>query len=68
MSAPLEIKAEYDDHSMGKTRDHYVFPTGFKKGYERAAYPIITGSVWIKKGEAIPDSILITFKQRNEVS
>ena len=65
--ATLEIKAEYDDHSMGKTRDHYVFPKGFKRGYERAAHPVVTGGLYIRKGEAVPDTIIIHLAKAVEV-
>lgn len=64
--ATLEIKAEYDEHSMGKTRDHYVFPKGFKRGAERAAHPSITGGLYIRKGDPIPETIVIHLTRATE--
>ena len=58
----IEITAQYDPSSLGVDRDHYVFPAGYKRPYERAIYPAITGGIYFKKGQVIPETIVIHIK------
>ena len=60
----IEIKALWDDSSIGGKREHFFFPDKPAKGYERAAQIAITGGLYIPKGMEIPDSILITLDRR----
>jgi hypothetical protein len=58
-----EIKASFDEASMGSTRDHFVFPAIPAKPYEKATIPSITGGVYIRKDTPIPDRIIIVLNR-----
>lgn len=60
----LEIKA-VEDEDFGGSRLHFLFPMK-PKGVERALHPKITGAVWIKKGEEVPDKIIIVLPKKGE--
>ena len=54
----VEVKAEYDPSVLGEGRIHYVFPAT-PKGAAKALIPPITGGLWIKRGEVIPNKLII---------
>ena len=62
----IEITAQFDPDSIGRDRDHYVFPAGVKRPYERATMPAITGGLYFKKGQIIPDTIVIHIRRSDE--
>ena len=64
MTEPIVITAEFDESSIGTTRNHYVIPAKPKEGYAKATVPKITGGIYISKDEPVPDSIVIVFPAR----
>jgi hypothetical protein len=57
-----EVVARWDEASLGTTRDHFVFPSMTEKttGHERATVDGITGGLYVRKGQTLPDRIIIT--------
>jgi hypothetical protein len=57
-----EVAARWDDSSLGRTWDHFVFPSMTDKttGHERATADGITGGLYVRKGQMLPDRIIIT--------
>ena len=63
----IEIKA-VEDEDPGGSRLHFLLPTK-PAGVDKARIPNITGAIWIKKGEEVPDKIIIVMpKKKGEAS
>lgn len=59
-----EINATWDDSSIGREEDHYVFPA--KTKVMERAYGEVSGGIYVKKPMSLGngDRIIITLKGR----